>query len=109
MRSTQNRPVVLSLLLVLLASASSTMARPVPPTSDRQEATIYQVGVAAIDITPDYPIRLSGFGFRREETKEVTMRIWAKALAIDDGHRPVLVITTDNLGIPAPMVAEVAI
>ena len=29
---------------------------------------LHQVGVGKIDITPDYPIRLSGYGARREET-----------------------------------------
>lgn len=67
----------------------------------------YDVGVAQSDITPNYPIRLSGFGFRRTESEGVTQRIWVKALAIDDGS-PALLLTVDNLGIPARMVAEVA-
>jgi putative membrane-bound dehydrogenase-like protein len=67
----------------------------------------YDVGVAQIDITPTYPIRLSGFGFRRTESEGVTQRIWAKALAIDDGT-PAVLITVDNLGIPARMVEEIA-
>ncbi|HEY7311629.1 MAG TPA: PVC-type heme-binding CxxCH protein [Gemmataceae bacterium] len=67
----------------------------------------YDVGVAQIDITPSYPIRLSGFGFRRTESEGVTQRIWAKALAIDDG-KPAVVVTVDNLGIPAGMVESVA-
>ncbi len=67
----------------------------------------YDVGVAQIDITPKYPIRLSGFGFRRTESEGVTQRIWAKALAIDDGT-PAVLLTVDNLGIPARMVEEVA-
>ena len=25
-------------------------------------------GVAEVDVTPDYPVRLSGYGARREET-----------------------------------------
>ena len=55
------------------------------PASDTQP-----VGVAAVDITPDYPVRLSGFGFRRTESEGVTQRIWAKAIAFggDDGARP---------------------
>ena len=43
-----------------------------------------KLGVAQVDITPDYPVRLSGFGFRRTESEGITHRIWAKALAIDD-------------------------
>lgn len=68
---------------------------------------VYDVGIARIDITPPYPVRLSGFGFRRMESEGVTQRIWAKAMAIDDGT-PTVLLTVDNLGIPARMVEEVA-
>ncbi len=67
--------------------------------------TSYRVGVAKIDITPAYPIRLSGFGGRRTESEGVAQRIWAKALAIDDG-KPALIITVDNVGLPAALVTE---
>jgi putative membrane-bound dehydrogenase-like protein len=67
----------------------------------------YAVGVAQVDITPAYPVRLSGFGFRRTESDGVTQRIWAKALALDDGE-PAVLLTVDNLGIPTYMVQEVA-
>ena len=43
---------------------------------------LFQVGVAKVDITPDYPIRLSGYGSRRTESDGVAQRIRAKALAI---------------------------
>src|SRR5262249_28599518 len=48
-----------------------------------------------------------GFGFRRTESEGVTQRIWAKALAIDDGE-PAVLITTDNLGVSTAMVNELA-
>jgi putative membrane-bound dehydrogenase-like protein len=65
----------------------------------------YRVGVAKIDITPAYPIRLSGFGGRRTESEGVAQHIWAKALAIDDGQ-PALIITVDTCGVPAALVNE---
>ena len=40
----------------------------------------YAVGVAAVDVTPRYNVRLSGFGFRRAESEGVTQKVWAKAL-----------------------------
>jgi putative membrane-bound dehydrogenase-like protein len=80
----------------------------VPPlAANAGTADCYDVGVARIDITPSYPVRLSGFGFRRTESDGVTQRIWAKALAIDDGTLAV-VVTVDNLGIPAAMTEAVA-
>ncbi|HET6408291.1 MAG TPA: neutral/alkaline non-lysosomal ceramidase N-terminal domain-containing protein, partial [Chthoniobacteraceae bacterium] len=69
----------------------------------------YNIGVAAVDITPDYPVRLSGFGFRREPSDGVLHRIWAKALVIADEERgPAVLITTDNLGVPAEITSKVA-
>ncbi len=88
------------LSVLLLAFAPPVVAADKAPNT-------YDVGVARIDVTPTYPIRLSGFGFRRTESEGVTQRIWAKALAIDDGT-PVVLITVDNLGIPARMVEEIA-
>lgn len=69
----------------------------------------YAVGVAAVDITPAYPVRLNGFGSRRTESEGVTQPIWAKAIAIGaDDERPLVLITVDSLGIRLPMVEEVA-
>jgi len=74
-----------------------------------QDSPPLKVGVAQVDVTPDYPVRLSGFGFRRTESEGITHRIWAKALAIDDQtNGAAVVITVDNLGIPAEMTQEVA-
>lgn len=73
------------------------------------EPTQYRAGVAQVDITPDYPIRLSGFGFRRQESEGVTQRIWTKALAVQAGSGDVAVlVTTDNLGVPYTVTQEVA-
>ncbi|MCC6491582.1 MAG: neutral/alkaline non-lysosomal ceramidase N-terminal domain-containing protein [Pirellulales bacterium] len=71
---------------------------------------LYNVGVAKVDITPAYPIRLNGFGGRRDESAGITQPIWAKALAIDSGEgaSPLVLITLDSLGIREPMVDEVA-
>jgi hypothetical protein len=67
------------------------------------------VGAAKVDITPDYPVRLSGFGFRRTESEGVTLKIWAKALAFgDEKNGPAILITVDNLGVPDDLTAEVA-
>lgn len=59
------------------------------------------VGAATVDVTPDYPIRLNGFGGRRAESEGVTQRIYAKALAIgSDEQGPALLVTLDSLGVP---------
>lgn len=67
------------------------------------------VGAAQIDITPEYPIRLSGFGFRRTESEGITQKIWAKALAFPDRWRgPAILIAVDNLCVPDEITKEIA-
>jgi putative membrane-bound dehydrogenase-like protein len=73
------------------------------------ERDLLSVGVAAVDITPDYPIRLNGFGSRRTESEGITQKIWAKALAFQDEKQgPAILIAADNLGVPDEIVQEVA-
>ncbi len=70
--------------------------------------TPYSVGVAKVDITPSYPVRLNGFGFRRDESEGVGQRIWVKAMAISAGEGPPhVLVTLDNLGVRESMVDEV--
>ena len=47
------------------------------------------IGIAEIDVTPEYPVRLSGYGARREETSKVATPLYARALAIGS-EEPVL-------------------
>ncbi len=68
----------------------------------------YKVGAAKADITPEHPIRLNGFGFRRAESEGVYDKIHARALAIDDGKAPCVLMTVDALGIPADIYDELA-
>ncbi len=71
--------------------------------------TNYQVGTAKIDITPDFPVRLSGYGGRRDEADSIEQRIWAKALAIRNGaESPAVLMTVDNCGVPDYITAAVA-
>lgn len=103
MRAVRNciRPSVLVTFTAVMGTLSTTAVR--------ADAHIYEVGVAAVDVTPDYPIRLNGFGGRRTESEGVTQRIWAKALAIGkDEEQPVILIALDSLGIRESMVDEVA-
>jgi hypothetical protein len=59
------------------------------------------VGVARVDITPDYPIRLTGYAARKTEAESAAQRIYAKALAIGaNKEKPAILITVDNCGVP---------
>jgi hypothetical protein len=94
---------------LLTVGALIALALGTARSSVRADEATYSVGLAKIDITPNYPIRLNGFGFRRTESEGVTQPIWAKALAIGtDEQKPLILITIDSLGIRLPMIEEVA-
>src|SRR5436190_12356200 len=79
----------------------------IPQSHSASAAKALPVGVAQVDITPNYPIRLSGFGGRRTESEGVNLNVFAKALAIgDEKNGPAIVVTVDNVGIPDDIVAE---
>jgi hypothetical protein len=59
-------PVILSLIIPTMLSA--------------QNSTGWKAGAAHIDITPDHPVRLSGYGSRTAECSKVAARIHANAL-----------------------------
>jgi len=72
------------------------------------ENDLIPAGAASVDITPDYPVRLSGYGFRRAPNTGVAQRIFAKALALgSDESGPAVLVTVDNVGVPASMRDEV--
>ncbi len=66
-------------------------------------------GAAKVDITPDYPVRLSGYGSRKTESEGVEQHIFAKALALRAGEESfAIVLTVDNCGVPGHVRDEVA-
>ncbi len=116
-------------LIVVQASRLQSAAETAAP----QSAPLVLVGAAKIDITPDYPVRLTGYGSRTKESEGVAQKIWAKALVIgghphpdplqsrerenaradvsthqNDDEEPVLLLTAENCGIQETMVDEVA-
>ncbi|HWB04120.1 MAG TPA: neutral/alkaline non-lysosomal ceramidase N-terminal domain-containing protein [Verrucomicrobiales bacterium] len=91
------RLFLLGIFLTILSSVRSEEPNAIP------------AGVAVVDITPDYPVRLSGFGFRRMESEGITQRIHAKALAFgQDTGGPVVLITADILCVPDAITKEIA-
>ncbi|MCH7728561.1 MAG: neutral/alkaline non-lysosomal ceramidase N-terminal domain-containing protein [Planctomycetes bacterium] len=94
---------------VLLASLAVFLFTNIGRGDDVEEGTLYQVGVAAIDVTPHQPIRLRGYSGRNQESNGVVQRLWAKALAIKSPKREVaLLITLDNCLIPGYLRSELA-
>jgi hypothetical protein len=67
------------------------------------------VGVAVVDITPDYPIRLVGYADRKTESEGIAGRLKAKALAIGgDAEGTAVLLAVDNCGVPAHVAEAVA-
>jgi hypothetical protein len=61
----------------------------------------FRAGVARLDITPGEPIWMSGYAARTKPSEGAVQRIWAKALAIEDGSRGrTVIVTTDLIGLP---------
>ena len=51
------------------------------PNRSPSEKTV-PVGTAVVDITPEYPVRLTGYGNRLKESEGVAARIHARAMAV---------------------------
>ena len=75
-------------LLAGLTFSAALAAAPVP------------VGVARIDITPELPIRLTGYTNRPTEADRAESRLHARALAIGgDAEGPAIVIVAEVLAV----------
>ena len=73
------------------------------------EDDIYLVGLAQIDITPDYPVMLRGFGGRDTPSTGVIHPVYAKALAIGKpGQPPAVLIAVDICVLHEAFVRDVA-
>lgn len=81
-----------TILLVLFSSLTAFGAAAAP--------SLVPVGAAKIDITPDLPIRLSGYQSRAKPAERVEARLHARALAIGaDDQQPAVLITAEVIGI----------
>jgi putative membrane-bound dehydrogenase-like protein len=85
----------LAVLAVLCLTGLSRAADVKPDT--------YLVGVAEVDITPKDPVRMNGFGSRRDEFTRVNHPIYARAISIrhSGDSEPLVLMTVEVLGITA--------
>jgi len=60
-----------------------------------------EIGVSRIDITPAYPVRLTGYGNRTNVFDSVEQKLWGKALVLAQKGKPTMVwVTLDLIGFP---------
>lgn len=99
-------PAASLLILVLIVQGLGSFG--IVEASEPSAGAVYSVGVAKQNITPDYPVRLNGFAFRKTESEGVSHPLWARALAIGtDDQQPIVVVTLDSLGVRSALVDEV--
>lgn len=65
------------------------------------------ITTAKIDITPEKPVWLDGFGNRTKRSEGAYHPLFAKALILDDGKRQACLITAEVLGFDRPGAARV--
>ena len=58
-----------------------------------------KMGCAKIDVTPDFPVFLRGYGARKQKTTLVEEPIEIGVIALEQDGKKVLMITADNIGI----------
>lgn len=70
----------------------------------------YDVGLAKVDVTPAYPIRMSGYNSRTTESEGVEQPLYARAIAVRENadHAPVVLVSVDSIGVSADMTEAVA-
>lgn len=92
------RPIFIVSLLVTFCLTAAAIAEDSP----------WKAGVARVNITPELPIWLSGYGGRNRPANEKLDDLWAKALVLEDaaGNRAALV-TMDLVGIDRDLSQEV--
>ena len=91
----------------LALSGLLSLAPAAAATAVGQEPTV-PVGAAVVDVTPDYPVRLTGYGARTREADGAESRLKARALAVGDDGAVSVLIAVDNIGVTAAVTGEVA-
>lgn len=93
------------MLIALLVFCKVSYAQP----ANKNGNAAMDVGVARVDISPEGPIRLTGYAARtKEESTKVRRPLSAKALAFgSNAEHPSVLITVDLVGIPWRVTTQV--
>jgi len=84
-------------LLLVVTTASSVLAGEEP---EEQPVPEWKAGAASVLITPERPLRMAGYGGRKEPAEGTEQDLFAKALAVEgrEGNR-VVFLTMDLIGV----------
>ncbi len=93
---------------LVLAACACFLAARVDTCADASDSS-RTIGLARVDITPSYPVRLSGYAARTTEYTGVVSHIYVRALAFGgQGEEPAVVLSVENCGVPGHLRNEVA-
>ena len=97
-----------TLVLVSVVALAGTFEAAVAAETISAAQTV-PAGVATVDITPEFPVRMYGYGSRKTESERIAGRLRAKALAIggDNGEGPAVLLTVDCGAVPDDLRDEV--
>jgi neutral ceramidase len=97
--NTRHRAPASSLLKSGLVSATRLLSSLLLVCSPHQvQAAELRVGVARVDITPDQPVTMAGYGSRKDLSQGVHDPLSTRAVAFEQGGHRLVLVSTDSLG-----------
>jgi neutral ceramidase len=91
------RLLLMAALLAFMLIASASAAEPKESPSEEPG---WKAGVATAKITPKQPMWMAGYAARKKPSQGTTQDLFAKALALEDGHgRRAVIVTMDLIGV----------
>ena len=91
--------LVVSCLLIAFPADSCVVADVDPPAADQNQKAVWKFGVAAVNITPEVPMLMSGYASRDRPAEGKLTDLWAKALVLEDASgKKCALITLDLVG-----------
>jgi arylsulfatase A-like enzyme len=103
--SAKPQPVEFDFSKVKLKKKAAAPKQPVALLDEAPPAG-YRIGVGRADITPPGPIWMAGYGNRNKPSEGVELPLQARALAVQQGHAPPLVLLSAEIIGVSPAITE---
>ncbi len=100
------RPAVVHRLFFFWAITLTALISFAP--ANESNSKNWKVGFAKVDILPKTPVRLTGYGSRDQSADSADTPLYARAIAIDAGSGPAVLVSIDNIGLPGKLTRSLA-